>query len=144
MRYYANLKIAKEILWDKLNREPYDEEIAPLMGVSLEKLMEILAKLNQFGSLPINPDYPMKSHTQLTPVEELIETETNNILRESIIRLKPRTRAVIAFHYYGGLHGYEIAGILGISTGRVSQIKRRGLKFIKERMLTLYGGVYED
>ncbi len=44
MRYYANLKIAKEILWDKLNREPHDEEIA----VPVQILIVSIPKLKQY------------------------------------------------------------------------------------------------
>lgn len=144
MRYYTSFKNARNSLEQKLYREPFFEEIAEFMGISIGRIIFIQAKAKQLDYILIDSDYPVKLPRQLTPVEELINEEASMILKESISCLQPRTRAVIAFHYYGGLHGYEIADILGISEGRVSQIKRRGLKFIKERMLTLCRGEYES
>ncbi|MDP2857161.1 MAG: sigma-70 family RNA polymerase sigma factor [Bacillota bacterium] len=49
------------------------------------------------------------------------------MLLEAVGRLPSREKRVISLHYYGGLTVNRIAGLMGVSHARVSQIHRRAL-----------------
>jgi RNA polymerase sigma factor FliA len=53
-------------------------------------------------------------------------------LRRLVEALPPRERAVVRYHYYQGLSFTQVAEILGVTKGRVSQIHRQALQLIRE------------
>lgn len=61
-------------------------------------------------------------------------------LKEAIKRLvdvlPDQARSIVSYHYYQGLSFDEIARILDLSKGRISQVHRQALKLLRE----LYGG----
>ena len=70
---------------------------------------------------------------QEVPVEEKIYLEQlRKKLRYSLEGLKKNEAMVLQLYYVEELNIYEIAEILDISTGRVSQIKSAAVKFLRE------------
>lgn len=56
---------------------------------------------------------------------------------ERIVDILPeQPRSVISYHYYQGLSFEEIAGLMSLSKGRISQVHRQGLVLLRE----LYAG----
>lgn len=54
------------------------------------------------------------------------------LLARLVDALPDQERRVIRYHYYQGLAFQEIAGLFGVTKGRISQIHRQALQLIKE------------
>ena len=71
-----------------------------------------------------------------TPEEELNEVELQKLLKKAIVELPEREALVIQLYYVEELNVFEIAEVLEVSTGRVSQIKKTAIaqlrKFIEK------------
>jgi RNA polymerase sigma factor FliA len=68
---------------------------------------------------------------QPEPDSALLDHEMCERLREALDTLPQRERLVLSLTYFENLSGQEIAGILGVSESRVSQIKRRALSGLR-------------
>jgi RNA polymerase sigma factor for flagellar operon FliA len=63
-----------------------------------------------------------------TPEENISDNELREVLKEALTTLPEREALVIQLYYVEELNVYEIAEILDVTTGRVSQIKKRLLR----------------
>lgn len=124
-------------------REPLDAEIAARLDMPLEDFHRlvlggnglaaqdgvIVAESNRTEPLDAAPcDGP-------SPFDKLSDKETRELLYEAVERLSERERTVIALYYYEGLRFTEIAKILDISEGRVSQIHAEVLRQLRQHLL---------
>ena len=67
------------------------------------------------------------------PVEDHIYLdELKAGLRTSLDGLKPNEALVLQLYYVEELNVYEIAEVMEISTGRVSQLKSAAINFVRE------------
>ena len=62
-----------------------------------------------------------------TPEEELLEKERKERLAEAVEKLPERERLILDLYYKEELTLKEIAGVLGVSLSRVSQIHGKTL-----------------
>ncbi|MFK3647523.1 sigma-70 family RNA polymerase sigma factor [Lysobacter enzymogenes] len=60
--------------------------------------------------------------------------QTCRSLRQAVDRLPTDMAKVIGYHYFHSLPFEQIAGILGLSKGRISQIHRAGLRLLREKI----------
>ena len=58
--------------------------------------------------------------------------QLGELLARLVDALPEQERRVIRYHYYQGLAFQEIAGLFGVTNGRISQIHRQALQLIKE------------
>jgi len=119
-------KAAHQIMQEQ-GREPLAAEIAGKLGLSLEEYHALMgggphrdAEMAA-GSGSAEPLDAAPSDGP-TPFEHLRDRETRRILRDAINQLPERERLVIALYYYEGLKFTEIAKVLELSEGRISQI----------------------
>ncbi len=133
-RYLA----AEDSLRVKLQREPEFEEIAAVLEMSVEELMKwrhaFAANIHE--SLDnIYDDYSIwfVSATK-TPEEELDEQAIRAELKKALETLSTREALTIQLYYVEELNVYEIAEILSITTGRVSQIKKGAILKLRDWM----------
>ena len=70
--------------------------------------------------------------TDLTIEEKLISGELKEHLRDALKVLNSQQVLVIQLYYVEELNVYEIAEVLSVSTGRVSQIKSAALGLLRE------------
>ncbi len=76
------------------------------------------------------PDRPVEvSYFQRTELQQLRDR-----LRELVGQLPESERRVVAYHYFQGVQFEEIATLLSLSKGRISQIHKRALQRLQERM----------
>lgn len=125
-------------------REPLDEEIAGKLSMSIDEFRKMMGS----GSTVVR-DVEIVNERQSpepldqapsdgpTPLERLGDEETRAILGEAIERLSERDRTVIALYYYEGLKFTEIAKILDLTEGRVSQIHSEVLRQLRTRLLAM-------
>lgn len=119
-------------LFEKLDREPTDSEIAEEMGVTSEKLNSYSAKNASAQTLSFEEiifeggyDIPDKEKTDSNswqPEQRLLDGEMKQQLIDAIDKLSERERLVITLYYYEKLRYIDIAEVIGVSESRVCQI----------------------
>jgi len=67
-----------------------------------------------------------------SPEDELSDTELRENLVEALKTLPEREAMLIQLYYVEELNVYEIAEVLEITTGRVSQIKKSAISRLRE------------
>ena len=69
-----------------------------------------------------------------TPEENLTDKELRNALLKSLYKLEKSEALVIQLYYVEELNVFEIAKILDVSNGRVSQIKSNAIKKLRNEL----------
>jgi len=127
---------AEKLLLDKLGRLPTDMELSQNLGISLDELFTWRKNFqaNQLQSLDeVHNEFSEWFADFTAPVEEHIYLdELKKGLRGSLEGLKPNEALVLQLYYVEELNIYEIAEILELSTGRVSQLKSAAISFIRD------------
>ena len=113
----------------ELKREPDANEIAIELNVEVSELMswkhDFAASKHQsieeateaYGDFLFSMDKSVE--------EKILNGELKQILRGKIEKLNHQQLMVLQMYYVQELNVYEIAEVLSVSTGRVSQIKSR-------------------
>ena len=125
-------------------REPSAAEIAGKLAMTVEEYRALLISgsaaqpeaLTTTGHDSADPLDATPSDAP-SPLEHLSDQETRNILRDAIEHLPERERLVIALYYYEGLRFAEIAKVLDLSEGRISQIHSGVLRQLREKLVAL-------
>ena len=131
-KYNASL----EKLSRQLQREPKNNEIAKDMGLEESELdnWEQAFAANTHQSLDsVYDEFSIwfASNDQ-SPEDELSETELRENLVEALKTLPEREALLVQLYYVEELNVYEIAEVLEITTGRVSQIKKSAISRLRE------------
>ena len=139
------LSEADEALCRELGREPTDKELAGYLNVNEDEYGKILAETCTMNMLSFEELIYEKGSENLTlrmsgdspgPEQAMAEKELQTVLAENISRLDEKEQLVISLYYREELKIREIAGILGISDSRVSQIHSSALKKLKDSIGT--------
>ena len=129
-------KSSVEMLSKQLQREPNNDEIAVEMGLKTEELhnWEQAFAANTHQSLDtVYDEFSIWFATkEQNPEEELTDTELRENLVEALKTLSEREALLIQLYYVEELNVYEIAEVLDITTGRVSQIKKNAISRLRE------------
>ena len=125
-----------EKLSKQLQREPKNSEIAIDMGLEESELdnWEQAFAANTHQSLDsVYDEFSIwfASEDQ-SPEDELSETELRENLVEALKTLPEREAMLVQLYYVEELNVYEIAEVLEITTGRVSQIKKSAISRLRE------------
>ncbi len=125
-----------EKLSKKLQRTPSNSEIAEDMGIESFELdnWEQAFAANTHQSLDsVYDEFSIwfASNDQ-SPEDELSETELRENLVEALKTLPEREAMLVQLYYVEELNVYEIAEVLEITTGRVSQIKKSAISRLRE------------
>ena len=130
---------AVENLNKKLGREPDSVEIAEEINISHEKYLEWEAAFQASSIRNIDDIYDEFSYWFASkdddPEQNINNKELKEILKKSLSFLNEKQAMLIQLYYVEELNIYEIAKILDISTGRVSQIKSSALKEIRLKII---------
>ena len=125
-----------EKLSRQLQREPKSSEIAKDMGLEASELdnWEQAFAANTHQSLDsVYDEFSIwfASNDQ-SPEDELSDTELRENLVEALKTLPEREAMLVQLYYVEELNVYEIAEVLEITTGRVSQIKKSAISRLRE------------
>ena len=66
------------------------------------------------------------------PEQEVNEVELQKLLKKALTKLPEREALVIQLYYVEELNVFEIAEVLEVSTGRVSQIKKSAIVQLRQ------------
>ena len=131
-KYNASL----EKLSRQLQREPKNNEIAKDMGLEESELdnWEQAFAANTHQSLDsVYDEFSIWfASKDQSPEDELSETELRENLVEALKTLPEREAMLVQLYYVEELNVYEIAEVLEITTGRVSQIKKSAISRLRE------------
>ena len=125
-----------EKLSRQLQREPKNSEIAKDMGLEASELdnWEQAFAANTHQSLDsVYDEFSIwfASNDQ-SPEDELSDTELRENLVEALKTLPEREAMLVQLYFVEELNVYEIAEVLEITTGRVSQIKKSAISRLRE------------
>lgn len=125
-------------LSQKLGRNPEPEELAAELEMTMEEFQEWEGRfqVNQLQSLDeVYTDHSLLFSDFGTSAEEQVEqTQLKGLLRGALEDLPEREAMVLQFYFVEELNVYEIAAILDVTTGRVSQIKKAAINRLREMM----------
>ena len=127
---------AVEKLERRLLRQPNRLEIADELDMSEDQLIEWEAAFQANTPQSIDSVYDQFSiwftSPDNNPEEEVNETELQELLKEALRHLPEREALVIQLYYVEELNVFEIAEVLEVSTGRVSQIKKSAVGQLRQ------------
>ena len=113
-------------------------KIAKKLGMGLEEYeeWEIAFNANVHQSLDsVYDEYSIWfASKESSPEEALSNSQVKNTLREALSCLPQKEALVIQLYYVEELNVYEIAEVLDITTGRVSQIKKSAISKLRDKI----------
>jgi len=127
-----------------LGRAPTPEEVAGSLGLSVEQYLDLLSRVSpvvviSFEDLGIFSEDERRDVMQYLrdpaardPSREVSFQEAASLLARAIEQLSDRQRQVVILYYYEGLSSKEIAGLLDLTEGRISQLHTAAVARLKE------------
>ncbi len=133
-------------LENKLGRDPSSEEMAQALNLTLEKYQEMLGQVSHLGCVSLNETLDhsnegrsfieaiMDKRSDASPAQRFENSELTQIIAEILQKLSEKERLVISLYYYEELTQKEIAEVLGVSEGRISQLHSQALINLKNKV----------
>ena len=129
---------ASLMLRHKLGREPDNNEIAKELNMTTEKYYEWTNAFEANIIRSLDESYDEYSQwfvtKEMNPEENINHTELRNGLKEVLGKLEGKEALIIQLYFVEELNVYEIAEVMNVSTGRVSQIKTSAIKRLRENL----------
>ena len=130
------IKIAAERLKQQIGRAPTPHEIAGVMGMSEEKIIEIMS-----SDVSVNSIYDKKSvgddsveiidtiedTKSSRPEDEIEKTDAKKELENALKKLPERERTLLVFYYHENMTLKEIGEAINISESRVCQLHAQAI-----------------
>ncbi|MGB1920758.1 MAG: sigma-70 family RNA polymerase sigma factor [Candidatus Puniceispirillaceae bacterium] len=134
---------AERELQTQLGRAPSKEEIARKIGITEDEMMgwEQAFQANVHQSLDsVYDDFSIWFVSpENTPEENISDSQLRDVLKSALKTLPEREALVIQLYYVEELNVYEIAEVLEVTTGRVSQIKKAAIGKLRSFMQQVDG-----
>ena len=136
---------SRRALLETLGREPSHEELAENMGITPERLDELLrtADVRVLISMEDGNDEDSTVGDTIADDdadvgEELTRHLFDEKIREVLHTLPERERLIVEMYYYRDLTFKEIARILGVTESRVSQLHSRMKRRVREHVCEVF------
>ncbi len=110
--------------------EPSDEELAEMLGESVEKIHDARVASSIYTVMPIDDHLQMGDEG--ATLKTIEQDELVEVIKKVLGTLKEREQLIIQLYYFEELTLKEISEILGITESRISQIHKSVIKKIKE------------
>ena len=145
---YTKISRAIAGLENRLDRDPDDQEVADELELSLGDYHEQLAQVSHLGCVSLNEilDHSEDGATFLdnlettnpfhNPSHRLEAEELTQIISEVIELLNEKERLAISLLYYEELTNKEVAEVMNLSEGRISQLHSQALIKLKNKVLS--------
>ena len=125
-------------LQSKLFREPTSEEISKAMGISEAEFREWERAFQANSHESLDSVYDQYSvwfaSTEDSPEDLLNDKDLKEVLKQALQQLSGNEALVIQLYYVEELNVMEIAEVLDVSSGRVSQIKKSAIANLRDGM----------
>lgn len=142
----SNLSRTMTRMERKLGRSPEEEEMAKAMDISLEEYQLMLGEVSHLGCVSLHEtldnsgsgtsflDALEDKRSDLSPAAQIESKELTKIMAGILQELSKKERLVISLYYYEELTQKEIAYILEVSEGRISQLHSQALLKLKTKV----------
>ena len=130
----------------QLGRDPEDYEVARAMHLSLDEYRLMLGEVGHLGCVSLNEtldnseegssflDSLMDERSDISPGARIEGQQLAEKVAEVLALLSEKERLVISLYYYEELTQKEIADVLELSEGRVSQLHSQALIKLKTKL----------
>ncbi len=136
----------------QLRRAPDEEEMAGAMDMTVDEYHDLLGEVSHLGCVSLHEtlDHSEEGRSFLDNLEDIAgpdigdaleKEEMTKIMAEILEELSEKERLVVALYYYEELTQKEIAEVLSLSEGRVSQLHSQAL--LKLRVKLINSELYE-
>lgn len=116
----------------KVGRPATTDEIARVLGVTIEEVSRARAQLSSPALVPLDDvrDMPRTPESQ-SPDERVASEQQRAALVEALQQLPERDSQILSLYYQENLTLKEIGDVLGVSESRVSQLRSRALSKLR-------------
>lgn len=130
----------------KLGRDPEDLEVAEAMNISIADYQKMLGEVSHLGCVSLNEtldhshegrafiDTLVEERVDSYPEDRLENHELSKLIAGILEELSEKERIVVSLYYYEELTQKEIAEVLEVSEGRISQLHSQALIRLKTKM----------
>lgn len=140
-RVYAEIKRLEQML----GRDPTEDEIADSLEMDLGQYQALLSEIGHLGVVSLQEAMDktaggdcfldqLRDELAVSPEESIRKKELVAEMAEAIERLSDKERIVVSLFYYEAFTQKEIAEVLGLSEGRISQLHSQALLKLKASM----------
>lgn len=134
----ARIEAAVIRLEGRLGRAPEESEVAECLGCSIEQYRQQLQEVGHLGLVSLNKTFDRDGtgrELQETIADQSRKSPSEHIEAKALVReialhlqgLAEKERQVISLYYYEELSQKEIAQVLGLTEGRISQLHSQAL-----------------
>ena len=134
------------LLERKFGRSPEEEEMANEMAMTIDEYHDILIQVSHLGCVSLHEtlDHTEEGRSFLdnledmggpAPADILEKVEMTRIIADILEELSEKERQVIALYYYEELTQKEIAEVLSVSEGRISQLHSQALLKLRVKLV---------
>jgi len=112
-----------------LGRSVNDEDVCRHLNITIEELQKMYAEVGAVYNVLTFDDLVNfeSAKSSMQPDIQAEKHELREILGNAINQLPPQERLVITLYYYEGLNFKEIAKVLELSQGRISQLHTKAI-----------------
>ena len=129
----------------RLGREPDESEIAGALGCSLDQYRQLLQEVSHLGLISLNRGSDQDetgSELQDTIEDKTVKSPPQQVEARALVKeiarhlqsLSEKERQVISLYYYEELSQKEIAQVLGLTEGRISQLHSQALIKLRAKL----------
>lgn len=130
----------------KFGRSPEEAEMAVEMAMTIDEYHDLLIQVSHLGCVSLHEtlDHTEEGRSFLdnledmggpAPADILEKVEMTRIISDILAELSEKERQVIALYYYEELTQKEIAEVLSVSEGRVSQLHSQTLLKLRVKLV---------
>ena len=135
-RKIKEIKIVTERLKQQIGRAPTTKEIADVMGLTEDKINEIMS-----ADVTVNSIYDKKGNGEDSveiidtiedensqrPEDKIEKTDAKNELQQALKKLPERERTLLVFYYHENMTLKEIGEAINVSESRVCQLHAQAI-----------------
>lgn len=125
------LEKATRSLEQKLGRAPDEHEIAEEAGLSLDDYFAAMSNMVNLMPLDELPENMMPAEHNVDPMQHLSMKQVGLRLEQSLKILPKKEQLVMSLHYQEELAFKDIASVLDLTPGRVSQLHSQAMVRIR-------------
>ncbi|MDT4938589.1 MAG: polymerase sigma factor FliA [Pseudonocardiales bacterium] len=133
-----DIDVVREDLIAALGRTPTRAEIAETLNITVREVDAVDRDVHRAGLLSIDALTPQRrAELPLSddgPESILLQREQIALLRGAIDQLPDRLRRVVEDYYFGQRRMAEIAGELGVTESRISQLRSEALRQLRTHL----------
>jgi RNA polymerase sigma factor for flagellar operon FliA len=140
LRVKANkLERVARNLHRRLEREPTNAELATAMDLSVADYLKLERDVAAYRFVPVETVLDLEVSTP-TPHQQAVRRQKIEIFAELLQQLSEREQLVLDLYFFRDLTLREIGDVLGVTEGRVSQIKSATVKKLREMAQSFASG----